>query len=151
MKQEETERIAKLWFEDMWSKPDLTIADQIIDPNYNPSWIHIDKIGPAQIKHEIKHFRTIFPDLRYKIVEMRGEEDKVWVHYEGHGTHLGKGWGFNPTRKEVKFDGAAILYFNQEGKVIDHWGAFCLFDIFYELGVVPPFWELNKYLSDTNR
>ena len=147
MKIEETERIGHLFFEVMWSKPDLTIADEIIDPKYNPSWIHIDKVGPDQIKHEIEHFRSMFPDLIYEIVEMRGEEDKVWVRYKAHGTHLGVGWGFEPTGKEVSFEGATILYINSEGKIMDQWGAFCFYDIFYDLGLVPPFWELHKYYS----
>jgi len=151
MKKEETERIAKLWFEDMWSKPDLSIADQIIDPDYNPIWIHIDKIGPDQVKHEIIYFRTIFPDLKYEIVEMKGEEDKVWVRYKCHGTHLGKGWGFQPTKKKVEFEGATILYLNSKGKVKDQWGAFCFYDIFTDLGVVPPFGELHKYINDNDK
>ncbi|MHA2008447.1 MAG: ester cyclase [Promethearchaeota archaeon] len=148
MKSEETEQIAKLWFEKMWSAPDLSIADEIIDPKYNPSWIQIDKVGPAQIKHEIKYFRTIFPDLKYKIVEMKGEENKVWVRHKGTGTHIGKGWGFEPTKKKVDFDGVTLLYFNQSGKIIDQWSAFSLYDIFADLGVLPPFWELHKHISE---
>ncbi len=119
MKIEETEKIGKLFFEEMWSKPDLSIADEIIDPKYNPSWIHIDKVGPAQIKHEISHFRTIFPDLIYEIVEIKGEENKVWIRYNAHGTHLEKGWGFAPTGKKALFEGTIILYINPEGKIID--------------------------------
>ncbi len=130
MKIEETEKIGKLFFEEMWSKPDLTIADEIIDPKYNPSWIHIDKIGPAQLKHEITYFHNMFPDLKYEIVEMRGEEDKVWVSYKGHGTHLGKGWGFEPTKKEVIFEGATILYFNPEGKLLIN-GVLFVFMIYF--------------------
>ncbi|MFX0005473.1 MAG: ester cyclase [Promethearchaeota archaeon] len=151
MKIEETEKIGRLFFEEMWSKPDLNIADEIIDPNYNPSWIQIDKIGPAQIKHEINHFRTIFPDLIYKVIEIKGEENKVWIRYEGHGTHLGKGWGFDPSGKSVSFEGATILYINSNGKIIDQWGAFCFYDILYDLGLVPPFWELSKQFSRNNK
>ena len=151
MKIEETEKIGRLFFEELWSKPDLNIADEIIHPKYNPSWIQIDKIGPAQIKHEINHFRTIFPDLIYKIIEIKGEENKVWIRYEGHGTHLGKGWGFEASGKSVSFEGATILYINSKGKIIDQWGAFCFYDIFYELGVVPPFWELSKHFSRNNK
>ena len=147
MKIRDTEKIGRIFFEELWSKPDLNIADEIIDPEYNPSWIQIDKIGPAQIKHEIQHFRSLFPDLKYEIVELKGEENKVWIRYKGHGTHLGKGWGFDPTGKEVTFEGATILYINSEGKITDQWGAFCFYDIFYELGVVPPFWQLSQYIS----
>jgi predicted ester cyclase len=148
MKNIDSEKIAKLWFENMWNIPNLATADKIVDPNYNPSWIHIDKIGPAQVKHEIKYFRSIFPDLKYEIIDLKGEIDKVWIRYKARGTHKGEGWGFKPTNKSVEFEGATILYINFEGKVIDQWGAFCFYDIFYELGVVPPFWELQKKLAE---
>ena len=148
MKIEETEKIGRLFFEEMWSKPDLNIADEIIDSKYNPSWIHIDKIGPAQIKHEIKHFRSLFPDLKYRIVEIKGEENKVWVRYKAHATHKGDAWGFNPTNKETVFEAAAILYINKEGKVYDMWESYCFYDILTDLGLVPPFWDLHKHFSN---
>jgi len=148
MKKEDSERIARLWFEEMWTKPNLAVADEIVDPEYNPEWIQINAKGPAQIKHEINHFRKIFPDLVYKIIEIQGEENKVWVRYRAHGTHKGEGWGFKVTNKFIEFEGATILYLNSKGKVIDQWGAFCFYDIFYGLGIVPPFWELSKYLTD---
>jgi len=43
MAEEDNKRIAHLWYEVMWSKPDPDIADEIVDPNYAPEWIHIDK------------------------------------------------------------------------------------------------------------
>ena len=57
MAEKDKKRIAHLWYEAMCSKPVLDIADEIVDPNYAPEWIHIDKNGPEQIKHEIKYFR----------------------------------------------------------------------------------------------
>ncbi|MFX1278985.1 MAG: ester cyclase [Promethearchaeota archaeon] len=149
MQENDTENLAKLWFESMWSKPDLTIADAIVDPDYNPEWIQIEKRGAAQVKHEIKYFRSMFPDLKYEIVELKGEKDKVWIRYKAQGTHSGNGWGFKATNKHVEFEGAAILYINSEGKVIDQWGAFCFYDIFYELGLVPPFWELHRHFFES--
>jgi predicted ester cyclase len=145
MKIEETEKIAKLFYEVMWSKPDLTIADEIIDPKYNPSWIQINNTGPAKMKHEITYFRKMFPDLTYQIVEMKGEEHKVWIRYTAQGTHLGSSWGFDPTKKNVTFEGATILYINSKGRIYNQWGAFCFYDVFFELGIVPPFWELHNF------
>lgn len=148
MYKEISEEVGIKWFEIMWSKPDLELADEIVDPQYNPSWIHIDAIGPAQVKHEIKYFRSLFPDLTYKIVDMIGLADKVWIRYKASATHQGRGWGFEPTNKQVEFEGVTILYINSQGKVYDRWGAFCFYDIFADLGTVPPFHELSKYLSD---
>jgi predicted ester cyclase len=131
----------------MWGKPDLNLADTLVDPNYKPEWIHTDKMGPKLIKHEIQHFRSIFPDLKHKIIEIKGESDKVWVRYKVIGTHKGESWGFQPTNKMVEFEVAAIFY-TSKGKVIDLWESFCFYDVFAKLGALPPFWELHKYLLD---
>jgi len=147
MKIEETENIAKKWIIDMWGKPDLSLADILVDSNYKPEWILTDKKGPELIKREIQYFRSIFPDLKHEIIEIKGEENKVWVRYKVIGTHKGAGWGFLPTDKVVEFEVAAILYVFG-GKVIDLWESFCFYDVLAELGVLPPFWDLHKYLLD---
>ena len=56
--------------------------------------------------------------------------------------------GFHPTKKKVEFEGATILYLNSKCK--DQWGDFCFYDIFTDLGVVPPFGELHKYITDND-
>lgn len=150
MSKQRNETIGRRWYEEMWSKPDLDVADEIVDKDYAPEWVQIDVVGPAQIKHEIKYFRSIFPDLTYDIVEINGDTDKVWIRYKARGTQKGGAWGFEPTEKEVEFDGATILYINSEGKVIDRWGAFCFYDVLTELGLVPSLWELSKHLDDAS-
>ena len=142
------ESIGRRWFEVMWSRPDPEVADEIVDKNYNPDWVHIDAVGPAQVKHEIKYFRSIFPDLKYEVFEIVGEENKVWVRYKATGTHKGNAWGFQPTQKKIEFEGATILYISSEGKVIDRWGAFCFYEILMDLKLVPPFWELSKHFGE---
>ena len=145
MSLEENERVAHLWYEVMWSKPDPDIADQIIDPNYAPTWIQIDKKGPAQVKHEMKYFRSVFPDLKYEIVETAALADRVWIRYQARGTQLGPAWGFPATGKTIEYDGATILYI-RDGKVIDQWSAFSFYDMLTELGLVPPLWELKDHI-----
>ena len=147
MSKQRNETIGRRWYEEMWSKPDLDVADEIVDKDYDPDWVHIDAVGPAQIKHEIKYFRSVFPDLKYEIVEMNGEEDKVWMRYKAKGTQKGNAWGFEATGKSVEFEGATILYINSEGKIVDRWGAFCFYDLLSDLGLVPPLLELSEKLS----
>lgn len=146
MSEENTKHIAHLWYEVMWSKPKLEVADEIVHPEYAPEWIHIDKKGPEQIKHEIKYFRSVFPDLKYTIVETTALSDRVWIRYKAEGTQLGPAWGFRPTGKPVEFEGATILYINED-KVVNRWGAFSFYDILADLGSVPPLWELHKALE----
>ena len=51
---------ARRWYEDMWSKPDLEIAAEIISPEYDPDWVQIPAKGPEQVKHEIKYSARYF-------------------------------------------------------------------------------------------
>jgi hypothetical protein len=139
--------VARAWFEELWSKPDLDLADEIIDPNYAPEWIHIDKRGPEQVKHEVRYFRSIFPDLTYEIVDYASQKDRIWVRYKARGTQKGKAWGFDATGIRVDFEGVTILYVDKKGKIIDRWGAFCFYDLLTDLDLVPPFWELSEVIN----
>ncbi len=145
------EKIGRRWFEDIWNKADNTTIEELVDQSYNPDWVQMDMSGPNLIKHEIKYFRSIFPNLTYHIIDLVSEKEKVWIRYEAEGTHLGNAWGFKPTNKEVKFEGISILYLNQKGKVIDQWGMFCFYDIFEKLGLVPPYWDLSKYFNQEEK
>ena len=147
---EHSKIVAQRWFRDLWSKGELSVADQIVAPSYAPSWVQIDKSGPDQVKHEVRYFRSIFPDLVYAIEDLAVFEDRVWIRYSATGTQLGTAWGFEATGVRVAFDGATILYINPDGKISDSWGAFCIYDILSDLGVVPPFWELNAKLKESS-
>ena len=108
--------LAERWFKELWSLPDLKVADEIVAQNYAPEWIQIEAKGPDQVKHEIKYFRSVFPDLKYEIIDAVATDDKVWIRYRGTGTQKGKAWGFESTEKEVCFEGVTILSVNKEGK-----------------------------------
>lgn len=140
---------AHRWFEEIWSQGRLETADELVSSDYAPEWIQIEATGPAQVKHEVHYFRSIFPDLKYEIVDAVPLPDRVWVRYRGRGTHEGNAWGFEPTGKEVTYAGVTILYFNEQGKIVDRWGAFCFYDIFADLELVPPFWELSQRLGSS--
>jgi len=147
MTKETNQNLARRWFLEMWSKPDLEVADEIIANDYDPSWVHIEAKGPAQVKHETRYFRSVFPDLQYEIVDMVPEDDRVWVRYRARGTQQGSAWGFEASGKQVEFEGATIFYINSEGKISDRWSAFCFYDILSDLGLVPLLCELSEKLS----
>jgi len=141
------EAVVRRWYQELWSKPDLDVADEIISADYQPDWVQIDKKGPEQIKHEVRYFRSVFPDLVYQVVDMVSAEDRVWVRYRATGTQTGPAWGFPATHRQVSFEGATIFYLDSEGKIADRWGAFCFYDLLADLELVPPFWELKDSLK----
>ena len=139
--------VARRWFIDLWSEGWLDVADEIIAPDYAPDWVQIPKKGPEQVKHEVRYFRGVFPDLQYTIVDSAVFPNKVWIRYRGVGTQKGTAWGFAPTNKQVEFEGVAIFTIDQNNQISDRWGAFCIYDIFADLGLTPPFWELSQLIG----
>jgi hypothetical protein len=139
--------LAYRWFIDLWSQGNLDVADEIIAPDYAPVWIQIPKKGPEQVKHEVRYFRSVFPDLQYEIIDSAAFPDKVWIRYKGVGTQKGAAWGFAPTNKPAEFEGVTIFTINQAGQISDRWGAFCMYNIFADLGLIPPFWELSQLIG----
>lgn len=131
------EAVVRRWYLELWSKPDLDVADEIISADYQPDWVQIDKKGPEQIKHEVRYFRSVFPDLVYEIIDMISAENRVWVRYRATGTQKGPAWGFPATNRQVSFEGAAIFYLNADGKIADRRGAFCFYDMLADLELVP--------------
>ena len=133
-KTERTLGVARLWFERVWSGPDPDLAEEIVDARYAPEWIHIPKTGPAQVKHELNYFRSVFPDLVYEVLDAVASAgaggDRVWVRYRGRGTMLGAAWGFEASGKTASFEGVTVFTFSDEGKIGDRWGAFCFYDMF---------------------
>jgi hypothetical protein len=140
-------RIGKLWYEKMWNEPSFELAQELVHPEYDPTWIFIPKSGPAQVIHEIKYFRSVFPDLFYQVIDIVATDSEVWIRYKGKGTQKGNAWGFEPTNKSVEFEGITILYVNSDGKIIDRWGSFCFYDILNNLDLVPKLWELNDLIK----
>jgi hypothetical protein len=135
--------IIEQYFDNLWSRGEVEVADTIIHPDYDPEWIQIEKSGPEQLKHEVNYFRSVFSEVKYEIVDSVECEDKAWVRYQESGTHSKKAWGFAPTNKRFQSEGVTIFTLKDD-KIIDRWGSFCFYDIFHSLGLVPPWWELSK-------
>ncbi len=149
MSEEKSLIAARRWFIDLWSQGNLDVADEIIAPDYAPDWVQIPKKGPEQVKHEVRYFRSVFPDLQYTIVDSAAFPNKVWIRYKGIGTQEGAAWGFAATNRQVEFEGVTIFTIDHNGQISDRWGAFCMYDIFADLGLVPPFWELSQLIRSS--
>lgn len=136
--------IIKKFYEDLWSKGDLDVADEIIHPEYDPDWVQIPKKGPEQIKHEVKYFRSVFSEVTYRIEKHAQNEHEVWVLYSMSGLHDGNPWGFEATGKRFETQGTGIFTI-KDGKIIDRTGVFCMYDVFNSLGLIPAWFEFSKY------
>lgn len=129
-------------FEELWNKGNLSVADELLAPNYahhDPATPDFGK-GPESEKKRANLYRTAFPDSRMTVEEMIAEGDTVTARWTCRGTHKGDLRGIAPTGKQITVSGISIGRF-ADGKVVEGWVNWDALGLMQQLGVVP---EIGK-------
>lgn len=139
MSAEENKAIVQRYHEEIFNNGNLTIADEIFDPNYLNS--AIDQMGlprgPEGFKQYASMMRTAFPDLHLTVEDQVAEENKEVHRIIARGTHKGDLMDIAPTNKQVEINAIAIDHISG-GKVLETWAVVDMLGIMQQLGVIPP-------------
>ena len=117
---------------------DKILADELIDSSAEfASLISDEKLyGGAGYLSVLDFMRKSFSDIRWEIVDMVAEDDKVAVSWICSGTHDGNFMGLAPTGKKFSFRAMNFYYFNDDGKIINDIAAQGLLGLFTALNLV---------------
>ena len=124
-------------FEELWNKGNLSLADELFDPNYahhDPSTPDVGR-GPEGEKKRVALYRTAFPDLRLTIEDVIAEGQTVMARWSCRGTHKGDLSGIAPTGKQVTISGVSVARFTN-GKMVEGWVNWDALGLMRQLGVV---------------
>lgn len=117
---------------------DKALAEELIDSTAEFTTPVSDKplYGGAGYLSVVDLMRKSFSDIRWEIVDMAAEDDKVAVSWICSGTHDGEFMGLAPTGKKFSFSVMNFYYFNDEGKIINDVAAQGLFGLLNALGLI---------------
>ena len=76
--------------------------------------------GPEGQKKIADDFRAAFPDLRFVVDLIVGEDDYVAARWTATGTHSGRWGAVEPTGRQATFSGVNLYRF-ENGKVAETW------------------------------
>ncbi|HET9905083.1 MAG TPA: ester cyclase [Anaerolineales bacterium] len=139
MSSETNKTVSRRFFDEVFSKGNLAVADQIIVKDQvnsgpgNPSGLLPGLEGTKQL---VTMYRNAFPDVHFTIDEQIAEGDKVMTRWTAHGTHQGELAGIPATGKSSTVTGIAIDRL-VNGKIAESWGIFDEFGMMQQLGVIP--------------
>ncbi|WP_317175950.1 ester cyclase [Halomontanus rarus] len=127
---ESTGSPAQLMVQEVWSRGDLQLIDDLVTEDY----VHYDVAlpkpirGPEAFKETVAMFREGTPDLTKAIKETIVDGNTVVIPYTATGTHKGEILGVAPTDTEIEVEGM-FVYRVEDGCLVegtDLWNAFGL-------------------------
>jgi len=136
---ETNKTVSRRFFEEVFGKGKLAVADEIIVKDLvnsgpgNPPGLLSGIEGTKQL---VTMYRSAFPDVHFTIDEQIAEGDKVMTRWTAHGTHQGELAGVPATGKSSTVTGIAIDRI-LNGKIAETWGIFDEFGMMQQLGVIP--------------
>lgn len=131
------ERAVTILLDAVWSRGDLSAADAVIADAYT---IFHDPGDPwegktldlAGYKARVEASRAPFPDQRFFVETMMGDDEKVMVTWRWEGTHRAAVAGIAATNRLIKMTGATLYSFGG-GRVIGHWQVVDRLGVFQQL------------------
>lgn len=138
MSVENNKAIIRLQHEEVWSKGNLKLVDEIYASDFvchfivGPEWQ-----GQEGIKQQVTEHRTSFPDWNEQIEDIIAEGDRVVTRWTAQGTHKGEFQGIPPTGKQIVIAEVAI-YRIADNKIVEQWGFPDIQGLIRQLNTVPP-------------
>ena len=121
---DQNKAVARRWSEDLWSRGNLAVADEIIAPDYerhDPGDPFAAK-GPEDVKRIVTMLRSMLPDFHIQVETMIAEGDFVVSRYTATATDTVGYMGLPATGKKIRTQAIQIFRF-ANGKIVESWAA----------------------------
>ncbi len=120
---EQNLKLMRRWFQEVWNEGKMQTIYDLMAPN----GIGIGQLengealrGPAEFEALVNRLRGGFPDIKIKIEDAFGADDKVVVRWAATMTHFGDIPGKSATGKTVRMTGITITRI-ADGKIAEGW------------------------------
>src|SRR3954471_3486262 len=133
--EENTAIVLRHW-EEVVSKGNLEVIDEIFAPDFVVHETDQDIRGPEGVRQFIFMLRAAFPDLYVTVEDVIAQEDKVVQRWTGRGTHQGELMGIPPTGNQISVAGITISRFEGD-KVAEEWEVYDMMGMLQQLDAIP--------------
>ena len=132
--QEQNKALAKRAFEELLSRGQFELAQQLYTKDFVNHGIHRD-IGLQEDQEALKGWHKALPDVAIVPKKLIAEGDLVVVYWIASGTNTGAGNGLPATGKKVEQSGITIWRI-VDGKIKEEWSAFDQLSMMKQLGLL---------------
>jgi predicted ester cyclase len=133
--------------EEFWNARDFSVADEIFSPDCVTHQLRGDKEEatsprpPETIKKEAGEWISGFPDLKFTVVQILAETDRVATQLQVTGTHRGEWMAILPTGRSIDVP-LIVIHRIKDQKIVEDWVLVGTLTLFQQLGLAAPTSEL---------
>jgi len=125
-----------LFTQEVWRNKNNQVYEDMIHPDFS----YHDPVSPevttkTEYMEFIKRIQATSPDMKYTILDIIGEFNKVVSLYSWEGTPVIEVAGVPPSGEKLEHKGIAIYYFEND-KVVKIWDVWDRFSVLKQLGVI---------------
>lgn len=126
------------WLEEGWSKGNLAVADEMIDPSFvvHGAGGQVVQSGPDGAKQLVAAWRAAFPDGRMTVDDIFAEGDTVAIRMTWTGTHTADFYGRAASGRRVSVTSIGLDRL-VNGKVVEGWGELDMLGLYQVIGALP--------------
>lgn len=134
----ESARIVRLWFEDIFTRGDLSMVDDIVAADFvaHGPGDHPGSHGAEAFKDWLRWYRTTFTDPEWTVHDVITAGDKIVARYSGTTTYRG-GLLDIPSKNQRVVETGILIYRIEDGKVKEIWSEMSDLQVVQQLGAFP--------------
>jgi steroid delta-isomerase-like uncharacterized protein len=132
-------------YDEVWNMRKLEVARELISPSHGLQLTEAadSGIGPEAYARIVTEYVRAFPDLKFTVLDIIAENDKVVAFWNISGTHQGEFRGIAPTGKKMSVDGITISQL-ANGKIMDSYVSWDMWGMLRQIGAVPALGQPQK-------
>jgi steroid delta-isomerase-like uncharacterized protein len=131
-------RIVRLWFEDIFTRGDLSVVDDILADDFvaHGPGDHSDSHGIEAFKDWLRWYRAGFTDPEWTVNDIVAAGDKIVARYSGTTTYRG-GLLDIPSKNQRVVETGIFIFRIEDGKVKEIWSEMSDLQAVQQLGAFP--------------
>ena len=116
-------QLVSRWFQEVWNEGKTQTVHELLSPDavtIGQAGSEVELHGPEEFAPFVEQIRTAFPDIKVKVEDAFGADDKVVLRWSARMTHRGDTLGIPATGKPVRLTGITIARI-VDGKIVAGW------------------------------
>ena len=123
MSVEKNIQVMRRWFQEVWNEGRIETVHDLLHPDAvarGQRGAEAEIRGPKEFEQFVREIRGAFPDIKVKVEDIFGVDDKVVLRWSAIMTHTGDALGIPASGRAVRSRGITIARI-VDGKIVEGW------------------------------